>query len=184
MVWYFIGAYTWKRTLYGHLETRNRSLFVLKTISTPEEIFRISQRLWTVKFSFLASMWKTALHYNLFYIYFRHLWFSIHRLQNSPYFCLFNYALAVKHKRSGTRLKTEGETGERRKTLTPRFTDFFTDFEKKNRLFCSLFISQLIYPLNYSKKIGPFGKALLDTKKKQLSQLVQPVKQNHFVTRW
>ena len=25
-----------------------------------------------------------------------------------------------------------------RKTLTPPFTDFFTDFEKKNRLFCSL----------------------------------------------
>ena len=25
-----------------------------------------------------------------------------------------------------------------RKTLKPRFTDFFTDFEKKNRLFCSL----------------------------------------------
>ena len=25
-----------------------------------------------------------------------------------------------------------------RKTLTPRFTDFFTDSEKKNRLFCSL----------------------------------------------
>ena len=24
------------------------------------------------------------------------------------------------------------------KTLTPRFTDFFTDFEKKNRLFCIL----------------------------------------------
>ena len=23
-------------------------------------------------------------------------------------------------------------------TLTPRFTNFFTDFEKKNRLFCSL----------------------------------------------
>ena len=39
------------------------------------------------------------------------------------------------------RLKTESETGRRacearalraRKTLTPRFTDFFTDFEKKN----------------------------------------------------
>ena len=44
------------------------------------------------------------------------------------------------NKRSGTRLKTESETGERRtrKTRTPRFTDFFTDFEKKNRLFCSL----------------------------------------------
>ena len=44
------------------------------------------------------------------------------------------------NKRSGTKLKTESETGEgrffllphTRKTLTPRFTDFFTDFEKKN----------------------------------------------------
>ena len=59
------------------------------------------------------------------------------------------------NKRSGTRLKTESKTGERRffslashcaslalragearalcarKTLKPRFTDFFTDFEKK-----------------------------------------------------
>ena len=34
-----------------------------------------------------------------------------------------------------------------RKTLTPRFTDFFTDFEKKNRLFCSLVFSRLV-PLN------------------------------------
>ena len=34
------------------------------------------------------------------------------------------------NKRSGTRLKTESETGEA-KTLTPRFTDFITDFEKK-----------------------------------------------------
>ena len=44
------------------------------------------------------------------------------------------------NKRSGMRLKTESETGERRarKTLTPRFTDFFTDSEGKNRLFCSL----------------------------------------------
>ena len=51
------------------------------------------------------------------------------------------------HKRCGTRLKTESETGERRsvfslwacearavrahKTFTPRVTDFFTDFEEK-----------------------------------------------------
>ena len=56
------------------------------------------------------------------------------------------------NKRSGTRLKTESETEKRRygrvrlarfarKTLTPRFTDFFTDFEKKKkkkRLYCSL----------------------------------------------
>ena len=55
------------------------------------------------------------------------------------------------NKRSGTRLKTESETWghalrgtlraceprarSARKTLAARFTDFFTDFEKKNRLF-------------------------------------------------
>ena len=54
------------------------------------------------------------------------------------------------NKRSGTRLKTESETFFSRltrcearalpehKTLTPRFTDFFTDFEKKTRLFGSV----------------------------------------------
>ena len=57
------------------------------------------------------------------------------RLQNSPYFCVFKYARAVKQ-------KVEAENKERdwacearavraRKILTPRFTDFFTDFEKK-----------------------------------------------------
>ena len=66
---------------------------------------------------------------------------------------IFAYSSTRKqsNKRPGTRLKTESETGERRffslashargaceapalrarKTLTPRFTDFFTDFEKK-----------------------------------------------------
>ena len=48
------------------------------------------------------------------------------------------------NERSGTRLKTESETGERAcearalracKTLTPRFTDFLTDFEKKTDCF-------------------------------------------------
>ena len=64
--------------------------------------------------------------------------------------------LELSNKGSGTRLKTESETGERRfffsrlthparacearelrarKTLTPRFTDFFTDFEKKTDCF-------------------------------------------------
>ena len=70
------------------------------------------------------------------------------QLQNSPYFCVFKYARAVKqHKRSGTRLKTESETFLSRltrcearalrehKILTPRFTDFFTDFEKKTDCF-------------------------------------------------
>ena len=66
---------------------------------------------------------------------------------------IFAYSSAREqsNKRSGTKLKTESETGERRyyslashalracearalrarKTRTPRFTDFFTDFEKK-----------------------------------------------------
>ena len=71
------------------------------------------------------------------------------RLQNSPYFCVFKYARAVKQK-----VWNEAENRERdwerdthalraceacalgaRKTLTPRFTDFW---EKKTRLFCSL----------------------------------------------
>ena len=41
--------------------------------------------------------------------------FKSSRLQNSPYFCVFNYARAVKQK-FGMRLKTESETGERRPT--------------------------------------------------------------------
>jgi len=69
--------------------------------------------------------------------------FTITQFTNSP-------TREQSNKRSGTRLKTESETGERRfearalcgqhlsalrKTLTPRFTDIFTDFEKKTRLF-------------------------------------------------
>ena len=64
---------------------------------------------------------------------------------HSPYFYIFKYTRAVKQK-----VWNEAENGERDwaeceartlralKTLTPRFTDFFTDFAKKNRLFCSL----------------------------------------------
>ena len=83
----------------------------------------------------------------------------MNKLQNSPYFCVFKYARAVKQK-AGARLKTESETGEGRcflffffslashalraceacalrahTTLTPRFIDFFTDFEKKTDCF-------------------------------------------------
>ena len=69
------------------------------------------------------------------------------RLQNSPYFCVFKYTRAVKQK-----VWNEAENRERDwgflsphtpvaralragKTLTPRFTDFFTDFEKKTDCF-------------------------------------------------
>ena len=65
---------------------------------------------------------------------------GVFRLQNSPYFCVFKYARAVKQK-----VWNEAETHAlracearalcARKTLTPRFTDFFTDFEKKTDWF-------------------------------------------------
>ena len=68
------------------------------------------------------------------------------RLQNSPYFCVFKYARAVKQKIWNKPENREGDWGDAshvlrvceararraRKTLTPRFPDFFTDFEKKN----------------------------------------------------
>ena len=77
------------------------------------------------------------------------------RLQNSPYFCVFKYARAVKQKiwnEAENRERDWGETLKIRffslashalragaarvlralKTLTQRFTDFFTDLEKKN----------------------------------------------------
>ena len=88
------------------------------------------------------------------------------RLQNSLYFCVFKYARTVKQKvwnEGENRERDWGETlddlfeppglnelitvyGKQTvgffslasHTLTPHFTDFFTDFEKK-RLFCSLF---------------------------------------------
>ena len=55
-----------------------------------------------------------------------HFWLT--RLQNSPYFCVFKYARAVKRACEARALRA-------RKTLTPRLTDFFTDFEKKNDCF-------------------------------------------------
>ena len=73
------------------------------------------------------------------------------RLQNSPYFCIFKYARAVKQEVWNEAENRERDWGETlkiracearelraRKTLTPRFTDFFTDFEEKKRVFCSV----------------------------------------------
>ena len=83
------------------------------------------------------------------------------RLQNSPYFCVFKYAWAVKQKvwnEAENRERDWGETLKNtfflsrltrptgvwacearavcaHKTLTPRVTDFFTDFEEKNDCF-------------------------------------------------
>ena len=70
---------------------------------------------------------------------------SLSLSQNSLYFCVFKYARAVKQK-----VWNEAENRERdshairacearapraRRTLTPRFTDFFTDFERKTDCF-------------------------------------------------
>ena len=70
------------------------------------------------------------------------------RLQNSPYFCVFKHARAVKQKVWNEAENRERDWGETlkiracearelraRKTLTPRFTDFFTDFAKKTDCF-------------------------------------------------
>ena len=54
-----------------------------------------------------------------FFIIWKWFW---SRLQNSPYFCVFKYARAVKQK-----VWSEA--------LTPRFSNFFTDFEKKTGCF-------------------------------------------------
>ena len=58
---------------------------------------------------------------------------------------IFSYS-SRREQSNKLKLWNEAENRERcearalrpRKTLTPRFTDFFTDFEKKARLFCSL----------------------------------------------
>ena len=74
------------------------------------------------------------------------MFWIIFRLQNSLYFCVFKYAQAVKQKvwnKAENRERDWGETpyGPVRlarfapKTLMPRFTDFFTDFEKKTDCF-------------------------------------------------
>ena len=53
--------------------------------------------------------------------------YFVSRLKNSLYFCEFKYTRVVKQK-----VWDEAENGERDLgvTLTPPFTDFFTDFEK------------------------------------------------------
>ena len=66
------------------------------------------------------------------------------RLQNSPYFCIFEYVRAVKQK-----VRNDAENGER-ETLTPLFTDIFSHFEKKKptvlQSICSLkFFSACTY---------------------------------------
>ena len=73
------------------------------------------------------------------------------RLQNIPYFCVFKYARTVKQKVWNEDENRERDWGETlashalrarearalraRNTLTPRFTDFFTDFEKNTYCF-------------------------------------------------
>ena len=79
------------------------------------------------------------------------------RLQNSPYFCVFKYARAVKQKVWNEAENRERDWGETlracetralrvHKALTPLVTDFFTDFEKKPTVLQSG--SSLIVPLS------------------------------------
>ena len=54
------------------------------------------------------------------------------------HFCVFKYERAVKRKVWNTPYGRVRLARFALKTLTPRLTDFFTDFEKKNRPFYSL----------------------------------------------
>ena len=89
---------------------------------------------------------------------------------------IFAYSSTREHsnKRSGTRLRTESETWGQsffslashalrackaralraRQTLTACFTDFFTDFEKKNRLFCSPRLGYFDQLVHFHKEIN------------------------------
>ena len=81
------------------------------------------------------------------------------RLQNSPYFCVFKYARAVKQ-RSGTRLKTESDTGvwgsraSRAQDPYAKLYRFLYWFWEKNGMFCSLTCNVKIKPLN-CRKVTP-----------------------------
>ena len=58
-----------------------------------------------------------------------------YRLQNSQTVKQFKYAWAVKQNVWNETENRERDRGETLKTLTPRFTDFFTDSEKKTDCF-------------------------------------------------
>ena len=99
-----------------------------------------------------------------------------YRLQNSPYFCVFKYARAVKQKVCNEAENRERDWGEtlgffspashalwacearalraRTRTLTPRFTDFFTDFEKKNDCFAVYILASWVH----SKLISAYAR--------------------------
>ena len=71
----------------------------------------------------------------------------IARLQNSPYFCVFKYAGAVKQKAWNEADGRVRLARFARKPLMPHFTDFFTDFEKKTDCFA-------VYPHYHSFSQG------------------------------
>ena len=96
------------------------------------------------------------------------------RLQNSPYFCVFKCPRAVKQNvwnesenrewNSGETLKTfflSPHTLRARKTLTTLFTDFFTDFEKKNRSFFSLGFTPYMYIIQKQKNSSRKARTLV-----------------------
>ena len=87
-----------------------------------------------------------------------------YRLQNSPYFCVFKYVRVVKQKVWAC----EDRVLRACKTLTARFTDFFTDFEKKPTLLQSTpswnyGIGLKIWVLAEFQKASPWSEAMFTT---------------------
>ena len=93
------------------------------------------------------------------------LWKGFHKLQNSPYFCVFNYALPVKQKvwneaenreqDWGETLKIRGVWGSRALRVQDSYATlyrFLYWFWQKNRLFCSVRFWRLVKPYGSSGK--------------------------------
>ena len=63
---------------------------------------------------------------------------AVHRLQNSPYFCVFKYGRAVKQNVWNEAENIERDWGERAQDFYATLSRFLNWFWEKNRLFCSL----------------------------------------------
>ena len=128
-----------------------------------------------MQFLYLCTWWLALVHLCMWYIgditwprgdtkFLFECW-KIFRLQNSPYFCVFRYARAVKQKvwnEAENSRACEARALGARKTLTPRFTDFFTDFEKKKptvlqskKYFTSERSERVKYFFNTRRESGP-----------------------------
>ena len=86
------------------------------------------------------------------------------RMQNSQYFCAFKYARAIKQKVWNEAENRERDWGERPygrvrlARFTPRFTDFFTDFNNKKTDCFAVYFT--LGARGFSGAVSGFGQVL------------------------